>query len=156
MRTRTEHILRWLAIIALAVFGYAFFLSRSDGPHEITAEERKRVLSKPAPNDAVELEAYDILADRLAVEAGTLIVKTDCAMEPLVLKLSEGATLLLRNEDDRTHTLAFESGGTFVLAPDYTKRLNVTEVFGKGSGAHRYRCDDLSTDENVGVLYIVP
>lgn len=119
--------------------------------HAPVLDERGIVLSRPAD---VEKENYDAIVARLAVSTSTLTIGRGCAMDPLVLRFQENATTTILNNDAVPHTIEFEDGGIFILAPNYAKQLVITSVFGKSKGIHRYRCDDISDSQNVGVLYI--
>ncbi len=137
-------------LILLAVF----FFMRPSGPQAgVSDAERKRALTPPVPEQAADYESF---VRNLAEESATLAIGPNCAMEPLVLKMKEGAVLTITNTDTVPHRVEFENGGVFYIAPQFPLSLDMTTTFGKNAGVHRYRCDDISTTENVGAVYIVP
>jgi len=144
-----------LLVVYLLSSGQFSLTQEGDGPTQPTTptdEERSAVLTPPASENLAE---YEATVERLAKESSMLTIGANCVMDPLALKLAKEATITLENIDTVPHTVAFENGGIFVLAPNYKKELKIADAFSKGVGTHRYRCDDISHTENVGALYVV-
>lgn len=143
------------SILAIAVVVFVAYLlppqatNTTDKTAEIEAAKTIVLVAPPADSTA-----YDAAVARLAKESDTLTIGVNCTMEPLVIKLTEDTSITLENIDTIPHTVAFEDGGIFVLAPNYKKAINLSTAFAKTGGVHRYRCDDLSSTANVGVLSI--
>ncbi len=143
-----------LAILFLTFLAALYFLNppedRTSSPN--AEADRTAVLAAPGPDAAAD---YQSLVERIAEPSPTLAIGPNCAMTPLVLKLQKDASIKITNTDTIPHTVAFEDGGLFYLAPDYEKEIALASALSKTAGIHRYRCDDISKTENVGVVYIV-
>ncbi len=154
MNARLKKKVAVLGVIAVLIAVYVVATYWQPGVPGISSEDRRIVLVPPPKNTSEDRAAYRAVVERVAKEADTLLIGEQCVMEPLVLRLTEGALLAIKNTDATEHMIAFEDGTSFVLAPGYRKELNITDIFGKSAGIYRYSCDDLSKDENVGVLFV--
>ncbi|MDO8520911.1 MAG: hypothetical protein Q7S52_02250 [bacterium] len=152
--TQKQLIIGGVAVAALALLTYLFVGNYRLNIAKEQKQEQQAVLVAPG-NTPDEAKSYWALVEKLAKESSTLTIGANCVMDPLVLKLGEGASVTLENIDTIPHKVAFEDGDTFILAPEYKKQIKLADAFSKTAGAHRYRCDDISTDKNVGVLYVV-
>jgi len=154
VKTRLDKKVAVAGLLAVAALTYFAFLGWSPSEEEVSAEDRRAVLSPPSSDTPDGRKDYRSVVERVAKASDTLTIGEHCSMDPLVLRFTEGATLTVTNTDTLPHTIAFADGKVFVLAPGYKKQLDITGVFGKSAGIHRYRCDDISKEESVGVLLI--
>ncbi len=149
-----QRIFSIIATLSLTLLVALYFLNppeeRTSSPN--AEADRKAVLAAPGPDAAAD---YQSLVERMAQPSPALAIGPNCTMTPLVLKLPQDASLTITNTDTVPHTVAFEDGGLFYLAPDYEKEIILASALSKAAGIHRYRCDDISKTENVGVVYIV-
>lgn len=149
---RTERLLLAF-LIALAVFlGYLLYgkfdggdpASRFQGtaapqPAEKSGEPNPELLLKVPDQRAPEevKRAYYDLMNRMAEPASVLNI-TACAAKPIALKVTEGNTVSIRNNDSVTHTInigqrkiSVPAGGAAML----------TASFDTGPGIYGYGCD---------------
>lgn len=147
-----------VAVVAVALIGIILYRSPVTPFFDIATEaeisdaEKAIVLTPPGAEDTA---AYTETVLRLAQESDTLTIGANCAMEPLVLRLREGAVLNIVNNDTSEHTIAFEDQNFFNVSAGGRRAINITEMFQRGEGVYRYRCNDISLDQNVGVMSIV-
>jgi plastocyanin len=139
-----------LLFILLALLAYVLLNNRSLP----VTEETPIVLTPPqaTPEAAVQ---YQAAVEKLAVESETLEVGTACTMSPLVLKLKEGNTLAVHNGDTVDHTIAFEDQNFFSVSAQQTRSIDLKTVLSRIAGTYRYRCSDIASSTNVGVVYVV-
>ena len=142
-----KKILIGVVSIIVLVLGYILFNNQSSN---------RAVLTAPAADATSEEQAeYVVSVKRLAEAAAVLEIGEGCTMTPLVLKLAEGETLTIQNNDATAHTIAFEDQNFFSVSPGRSREIDLMAIFGKGEGIYRYRCSDVDRENNVGVLYIV-
>lgn len=139
-----------IAIIAVLIIGAFLFTQFGDGRSEV----EKQVLTAPDVTDTVAVQEYEETIAEVAVKTSTLEVGTRCEMTPLVIEISEGVPLTIKNNDSVSHTITFEDQSFFSVSGGRSREINIMEIFGKGEGTYRYRCNDVSSDENVGVMYV--
>lgn len=154
-----------LAVIIFLVFVIFITIvllvqSREETAHSIAVPNSyyttpEELLIPPNTQDSAAVAAYSEAVEEFAVPADTIVVTEKCTMSPLVIKLPENSTLRIENQDSVPHTIAFEDQNFFTVSAGKTREINVLEVFKKPAGVYRYRCNDLSTSANVGVMYIV-
>jgi plastocyanin len=143
------------AIFFCAVFALTLLTYITLGDKFLTTgEDQHTVLIPPAPTPEGALQ-YQAVVEKLAVESGTLEVGPACAMSPLVLKLREGNTLAVHNGDTVDHTIAFEDQNFFAVSAQQTRTIDLKTVLSRVAGTYRYRCSDIASSTNVGVVYVV-
>lgn len=152
--TTQQFVWTAVALLALVLLGFAFFVPPRVVPMPVDPVDRQAVLTPPGDTPNAQQE-YSAMIDSVAKESSTLTLGTSCVMDPLVLKFHAGATLTIVNNDTVEHTVAFEDQNFFNVSPSGSRTLNISQTFTKGPGIYRYRCNDLSLSENVGVLSIV-
>ena len=145
MNTKSIVIVLVLFILIIAVLVFLPPLTTREwavlvGPGQSASPEEKANYAERVKNEAKR--------------ADVLTIGVKCEMNPLVLKLKEGEMLKLKNTDIVVHTVAFEDQSFFTVSPGRDRSIDLAAVFGKGEGIYRYRCNDVSFDDNVGVLYI--
>lgn len=147
-----RNILIVVAILVSALFIW-YFAGRWErgGSIGLISAEREMILNKPEEG---EKESYLRTVERAAVRADVLELGAGCSMNPLVLELSANETLTIQNNDSVTHTVSFEDNSFFSVSAGRSRTLDLMKTFGKGEGVYRYKCNDLSLGDNVGVLYI--
>ena len=90
-------------------------------------------------------------AVRAAAVNVNLLDITGCTPDPLVIEVEQGESITIKNSDATDHTLHW--GGNIITIPaGDTIDIVLSDVFGRGSGAAGYRCDDGPT---VGIVYTV-
>jgi len=150
---------RFLILIGFAVFISAMNLWMMMTPVQraivsdvttINAADAQTLLIPPTTDAAV----YEQKVQQYAVQSDTITVSEHCVMNPLVVKLPQNSVLKIDNRDTTTHTVAFEDQNFFNVEAGQTRELNITETFGKGAGIYRYKCNDISLEDNVGVMYV--
>lgn len=151
-----------VVVIGFVIWVYLHYVPPTVPPPGPTEAEKKTELRQAqqklliAPEKAgMTKEDYAAEVAALAIEVDTITVMAGCTMDPMIIKMKEGSVLKLNNQDVSEHTLAFEDQNFFGIAPGLTREINITQVFGKNEGIYRYRCGDLSQDQNVGIMYIV-
>jgi plastocyanin len=155
---------RYVAVFGLALFlcgvtilGTFFYQSEQQENTETTVEkfDARLLLNAPDTANSESVERYESQVKENAVSTDTITVGAGCSMDPLIVRLPENSVLKLNNVDATEHTIAFEDQNFFNVSASSTREINITEVFGKGAGIYRYRCNDQSLEEAVGVFYIV-
>jgi plastocyanin len=84
-----------------------------------------------------------------------LLIKEQCAMEPLELSLKAGEPLLISNNDTATHTIAFEGKDPFIVPPAFFFNMDTEAMFGNQTGSWSYSCVEAPLSGSVGKLTIV-
>lgn len=155
-----------LVLIGALTVGFALFKQSASSPVEISAAdleqqriermkaEQRRLFDTPATL-GLTAEEYATKVEQLAVESDMIVISTECAMDPLIIKMKEGSILKIDNKDSTEHMLAFEDQNFFAVSSGFVREINITEVFGKGEGIYRYRCGNRSLEEAVGIMYVV-
>ncbi len=155
---------RYVALMGICFFiGVAFlwYLSVQTTTVPTVVETKEQIfdpqtlLISPDVSNPEAVEKYVALVEVYAVESDSITIHEKCAMEPLIIKMKENSTLKIENEDAVEHTIAFEDQNFFNVSSAQVREVNISEVFGKGEGVYRYRCNDLSLQDNVGVMYVV-
>jgi plastocyanin len=118
-------------------------------------EAQKKLLIAPDTTNTEAVATYTTAVAANSVESDTIVVNTACVMSPLIIKMKEGAQLTIENRDTTEHVLAFEDQNFFAVSGGQVRTINITDVFGKGAGIYRYRCGDISKEQNVGIMYVV-
>ena len=138
-----------------------WFNSYKDDPALLEAEQarqqrelQKQLLVSPTELNVPE-EQYNERVNQLSEEGDTITMGTNCAMDPLILKLKTGSELKLQNNDSVEHFIVFEDSNFFSVSANDTRSINITETFGKSDGIYRYRCGEREDSSNVGIMYIV-
>ena len=116
--------------------------------------DARSLLQAPDVSDPSAVLQYETQVADASIETDTVIVDANCAMTPLILKMREGSILKIDNRDTADHTISFEDQNFFNVSADQVREINITDTFGKGSGMYRYKCSDISFDQNVGILYV--
>ena len=113
-----KKILIGVVSIIVLVLGYVLFNNQSSN---------RDVLTAPAADATSEEQAeYVVSVKRLAEAAAVLEIGEGCTMTPLVLKLAEGETLTIQNNDSVKHTISFGSGGFFNVKAGDTREVEIT------------------------------
>ncbi len=163
LRSFTDCHPRFVGLIGFALFitTLNFLLAQTSvstivqGVDEPTIKSpESALLTPPDRSNQAAVSAYEKQVKALAVQSETLTVGEGCAMSPLIIRLPENSVLKIDNKDSKVHTIAFEDQNFFNVSAGKVRELNITEVFGKGEGIYRYRCNDQSLSKNVGVMYI--
>ncbi len=90
-------------------------------------------------------------AVRAAAVNVNLLDITGCTPDPVVIEVEQGESITIKNSDATDHTLHW--GGHIITIPaGDTIDIVLSDVFGRGTGAAGYRCDDGPT---VGIVYTV-
>jgi hypothetical protein len=153
---------RLFVVFGLGLFINAFVLlcayQNEDTPQVSVVENKIDVRTLLVPPDTSSPEAlalYEAHVADNAVVSDTISLDAGCAMSPLIVRLPENSILKIDNRDAVEHTLAFEDQNFFNVSAGQIREINITEVFGKGSGIYRYRCNNISLESAVGIMYVV-
>lgn len=139
-----------IVLCLLAVLYYKFYWKGDKlfGPDE---QEKITLLTQPS----VEAEGeYKNLIEKYAQETQALTIGQNCQMDPLVIKFKGDSTLVIANNDSKEHVISFENQNFFGVSAGDKRKINIKQTFGLTEGVWRYRCGDLSSEQNVGVMYL--
>ncbi len=163
LRSFTDRHPRFVGLIGFALFITTLnvLLAQTQVPavlhgnstQDVVSAERA-LLTPPDRSNQAAVATYEEQVKELAVPSETLTVGEGCVMSPLIIRLPENSVLKIDNKDSKVHTIAFEDQNFFNVSAGKVREINITEVFGKREGIYRYRCNDQSLEENVGVMYI--
>jgi plastocyanin len=112
------------------------------------------LLTAPDETNKEAFAAYFAQVAELAVESDTITISGACAMDPLIINMKDNSTLKITNTDAKDHTIAFEDQNFFNVSAGQTREINIAATFGKTAGTYRYRCNDISLEANVGIMYV--
>lgn len=112
-----------------------------------------QLLTAPDDNSQSQ-ETYVQAIESVAVATDTITLTEGCTMSPLIVRLPENSVLNIHNTDTTEHTIAFEDQNFFNVSPGQMRAINLTETFGKKIGIYRYKCNDISLERNVGIMYV--
>jgi hypothetical protein len=112
------------------------------------------LLTAPDETNKEAFAAYSAQVAELAVESDTITISGACTMDPLIINMKNNSTLKIINTDTTDHTIAFEDQNFFNVSAGQTREINIASIFGKTAGTYRYRCNDISLEANVGIMYV--
>ncbi|MDP2735599.1 MAG: hypothetical protein Q8P12_05330, partial [bacterium] len=155
-------LLAIVALILIAVgLGYLIFQQYSPASEQGQEQEQGselsgdagRVLTTPGP-DATEEEriAHFELARRMAQESDVLDLSACSLADPVVLKLTEGQSFAVKNDDEQPHTMVFNENTMHQIPAGGS--IELTADFEMGPGLYGYGCD--SVPRAVGLLFVEP
>lgn len=115
-----------------------------------TEKEIKAVRTYP-PEEATEKErmAYDKLVNRMAEKNIPLSIGPNCAITPLALRVTEGGTFFIKNNDTVVHAITL-IGQMLSVDPGGTRE--VVADFPNGPTKYGYGCD--GTPDMGGVIVV--
>lgn len=153
---------RLFALFGIALFCFGLYLIYMPREESLTVpesmnEEREDTFDTRTllvPPEGEKTADYEAQVAMHATVSDTITISDGCAMDPLIIELKANSTLKIENKDTTEHTIAFEDQNFFNVSPGQTRELNVSETFNKGAGIYRYRCNDLSLEKSVGVMYL--
>jgi len=140
-------ILGVLVVVIVVLVAYFIF---SGGA--LTEEEKNIVLTPPQTG---EEEAYNNLVKKHAVSSPVLTIGPNCEMDPLIIEITTEQELTIKNTDSIIHIVSFEDQNAFSVSPGRERTINIKQTFSRNADAYRYRCNNISMEENVGVMYVV-
>lgn len=141
-------VLLWL-IVSQQNAGFSLFGTNSE---EVKPES---LLVAPDATNPQAVEEYEEYVEEFAVETQTIAITENCTMDPLIIKMKASDMLKIENRDLVKHVISFEDQNFFSMAAGQVREFNVAEKFAKGPGIYRYRCNDVSREDNVGVMYFI-
>ncbi len=101
-------------------------------------------------SDADKKKHYD-LAVSMAKES-MYLEGTNCAFDPFVLKVKDGAAIKVKNNDSHPTTITFNDKLKFTVSANSTKEFQAT--LGHGPGLYGYGCESNSGAK--GFILVVP
>lgn len=140
----SHRMLILIAVVFIGIGGYFVFGGEFNNSRDVLQ----------TPTEGTEA-VYKERIKELAKATNILTVGKQCSMDPLVIELTLGEDLTIQNTDTVLHTVAFEDGNFFSVSPGKDRTINIEQTFGKSAGIYRYGCNDISFEENVGVMYVV-
>jgi hypothetical protein len=113
-------------------------------------KESKSVRTYPSEKSTEsERAAYDKLVNRVAEENTPLSIGLNCAITPLVLRVQEGNTFFIKNDDTVAHAITL-FGRALPVLPGETR--DVIADFPNGPAKYGYGCDGTPSMEGVIVV----
>ena len=107
-------------------------------PH-LTAEQREVLTAPGASASPAEQKVHDELIIKNARTAEYLSIGPGCKPDPLVIQITVGASLRIKNTDSEPHTLVFDAKHVLSIATSSSEELKTD--FLKVGGAYGYGCD---------------
>lgn len=144
-----------VAVFMIGLFFYLYFVANKKDirkePLVPSEQEQAVILNQPSAGTEAE---YSKLIEKYASSTQTLNIGQNCQMNPLVIKFKGDSTLVIANNDSVKHVISFENRNFFSVSPGDKREINIQKTYGFDPGAWRYRCGDLASDRNVGVMYL--
>jgi plastocyanin len=112
-----------------------------------TVQKLLKIMPKNNASQAV-VTAFFAEVTKVAVATNSVDI-TGCSLNPPVVKVKKGSTLVFKNRDSVTHKLDYRDWNLTVLANEQAE-LKIT-----GSGVQGYSCDGGTKNSSVGLIYIV-
>jgi plastocyanin len=109
------------------------------------SSEEDRALLMPPANSAPqeEQQAYAEQVMQKARSTSQVSLGVNCAANPLIVRIDDGASLTFKNDDSTTHTIIFNEDHSYVLEPGAAKSIG-KEILSRGGGMYSYGCDAIS------------
>ncbi|MDP3769638.1 MAG: hypothetical protein Q8R40_01700 [bacterium] len=118
--------------------------------------DQKLVLDPPpSGSDKEAIGRYFSAVERLAKNEDRIEIGPGCFVDPLVVRIKQGAKFTIKNGDTRDHELNFDGPKSYPIRAGSTETITVS--FSHGPGIYAYVCDQTSPGKKiVGVLTVTP
>ncbi|MEK9194933.1 MAG: hypothetical protein AAB975_01035, partial [Patescibacteria group bacterium] len=109
----------------------------------------------PAGSKDEDIGRYYATIDRLAKDANTIQLGSQCYANPLVVRIKYGSKLTIVNNDTRDHTINFDGPTGHVIRSKGTETITID--FSHKAGVYAYVCDSKSPLGKIaGALKVMP